>query len=186
MTLDLEAIKTLVASASGSPREHSLIHEGLNSLVGTRGLVTNVYESGEYAILTALHNSLARLVTRLRELEPLKISAAPVVAATFAASETQVVVLRYWACVGESLTKLDAPLDTIPREARVRFRDDLRRMAEAGYLHPFAHRGTQDWRRSDKTSTIVLVHWLALLPIAEWDEDPQRAFRELDRMLRLS
>lgn len=185
MSFDLEAIKAVVTSASRSPQELDLICSGIASLVGTPGGRGIEHASAEYVVHIGLYNTLARLEASLRELEPFKITPAPVVAASFAGRETQVVVLRYWACVGENLAKLDAPLDTIPRDARVRFRDDLRRMAEAGYMHPFAHRGTLYWRRSDTTSTIVLASWLALQLIADVDEDPQRVFREIDKMLRL-
>jgi hypothetical protein len=169
MSLDLAHIGAAVAAANGADDEFMAVIAGLTPLAtkSLRGNITFDHEDVQIAI--GGRGRFARVVERLTRLEPLKLGPAPVVAALFSTNEVDVLVLKYWAVPGEQRLALD-PAHQPSAEARRRLRDDLLKLANAGWMHEYAQRGTLYWRVGSKTGTVVLEDWTALEPIEDKDQ----------------
>jgi hypothetical protein len=169
VSLDVDRIGALVAAANGTEGEFDKIVEGLSQLAtpSTRSKV--IFDHDELQICLGMPGQFATLNERLTELESLKISPAPVVAAVFSTAEIDVLVLKYWACPGEQRCMFE-PKRELPETVRRRFRDDMVKVADAGYMHPWAMRGRLYWRISSTTETILLEEWGVLEPIKNKDD----------------
>ena len=173
MSLDVDRIGAVVASAKGAEDELSRIVEGLSQLAMESSISRVIFDHEELQIQIGMSGQFATLIQRLKELEPLKISPAPVVAAVFSTDESDILVLKYWACPGEDRLAFDSnPQPAEP--VRRRFRDDMVKLADAGYMHAWATRGKLYWRTSSKTGTITLEDWAVLQPSEDKDEVVRR------------
>jgi hypothetical protein len=169
MSLDIDQIGAVVAAAKRAGDEFMALVEGLSQLTMQSSRSEIVFNHEELQIQIGMRGRFARTIERLKQIEPLRLSVAPVVAAVFSADESDVLVLRYWAIPGEQRLAFDRehqPTDT----ARHRFRDDLTKLADAGWMHAYALRGTLYWRVTSKTGTMVLDDWQVLQPIEDEDE----------------
>ncbi len=91
------------------------------------------------------------------------------VVAVFSGNENDVLVLKYSAVVAEARQVVDATNRPGPA-AMQRFRDELLRLADAGWMHQWAVRGTYYWRVTDRTQTLVLDDWSVLRPLDEVED----------------
>ena len=164
MSLDLDRIGTVVSSAKNTGDEFAAIIDGLSQLAtqSSRNKVT--FDHEELQIRIGMRGQFAPMIERLKQLEPLKLSPVPVVAAVFSTDESDVLVLKFWACSGEQRLAFD-PKRPPAEPVRRRFRDDMVKLADAGYMHTYATRGTLYWRVGSATETIVLEDWQAIQPI---------------------
>jgi len=169
MSLDIDHIGAVVAAAKRAGDEFTALVEGLSQLTMQSSRSEILFNHEELQIQIGMRGRFARMIERLKQIEPLALSVAPVVAAVFSTDESDVLVLRYWAIPGEQRLPFDR--DHQPTDAaRHRFRDDLRKLADAGWMHAYALRGTLYWRVASKTETMVLEEWGVLTPIENKDE----------------
>lgn len=179
MTLDLERIGSVAREATGQRDELVYLADRFAELATPSSTSRLVFDHDELQIrISSRAND--PIVNQLRQIEPLEISAAPVVAATFSATNAHVVVLRYWACPGEQRVEPKNPA-VVAEPVRRRFRDDIARLASAGFMHEYAIRGASYWRQAARTDTYVLEDWTNLVPI----EDAEKVVQRLSAMLAL-
>ncbi len=124
----------------------------------------------EYAVRTAFGDDLAEEHALLVRIRALDIAAAPEPVALLPTAEGQVSIVRYWACAGEQLRRLDETKEALRPEAIERVRRDLRALTSAGYVHPYA-RGTYHWWISEQSGTLVLERWGVVRPGSEAERD---------------
>jgi hypothetical protein len=169
MSLEVDRIGAVVAAAKGASDELMAIVGGLSQLAtqSSRNLV--VFDHEELHIQIGMRGRFARMIDRLTQIEPLKLGVAPVVAAVFSTDESDVLVLTYRAIPGEQRLAFD-PAHQPADAARRRFREDLMKLADAGWMHEYALRGTLYWRVGSKTGTMVLDDWQVLEPIEDKDK----------------
>ena len=91
------------------------------------------------------------------------------------------VVLRYRACPDEQRVAIKSPIEATAEDVRRRFRDDIERLANAGFMHDYVIRGTSYWRQGAKSDTYVLEDWINLVPV----EDAAKMIKRLSMMLGL-
>ena len=180
MTVDLERIAAAVREAGGQADELTFVVERMAELATPSSDSNLVFDNDEIQIRVGL-GAMAPVVQKLRGIENLKISAAPVVAATYSATKTHVIALRYWACPGEQRVASSNPA-TAPEPARRRFRDDIARLAGAGFMHQYMMRGVSYWRQGAKTGTLLLDDWTNLVPV----EDAAQMVQRLSTALKLT
>jgi hypothetical protein len=169
MSLDVDRIGAVVDAAKSASDEFVALLNGLAQLAtqSTRNRV--VFDHEELRLQIISRGGFSRMIDRLKAIEPLKLGLAPVVAAVFSANEHDVLVLKYWAIPGEQRLAFDGAHR--PAEpARRRFRDELLKLADAGWMHEWATRGSEYWRVGSKTETMVLEEWTVLQPIEDKDE----------------
>jgi len=169
VSLDVDRIGAIVAAAKGASDELMAIVEGLSQLATQDARSKVVFDHEELQIQIGMRGRFVRMIERLKEIEPLKLGVAPVVAAVFSTDESDVLVLRYWSIPGEQRLAFD-PAHKPGDPARHRFRDDLLKLADAGFMHEYAMRGTLYWRVGSKSGTIILEEWSVLEPIENRDE----------------
>ena len=169
MSLDLDRIDAVVAAAKDAGDEFTALVDGLSQLATQSSRNAVIFDHEELQIRIGMRGQFGTMIERLKQLESLKISPAPVVAAVFPTDESDVLVLKYWACPGEQRLAFE-PNRQPAEPVRRRFRHDMLKLADAGYMHAWATRGTLYWRTSSKTETIVLENWLVLQPIENKDE----------------
>jgi hypothetical protein len=157
----------VVAAAKGARDELMAINDALSRLATPHLRDPLVFEHDELQIRIGSYAS--RALDYLKQIEPLNLALAPVVAAVFSTDERDVLVLRYWAIPGEQRLAFD-PAHKPGEPARRRFRDELLRLADAGWMHAWATRGTLYWRVGSKTETMVLDEWSVLQPIEDIDD----------------
>jgi hypothetical protein len=112
----------------------------------------------EYVVRTALGDDLGEEQALLARIRQLNIAAAPEPVALLPTVEGQVSIVRYWACPGEELRRLDETKVPLRPEAIERVRHDIRVLTDAGLFHPYA-RGTYHWWIADPSGTLVLERW---------------------------
>jgi hypothetical protein len=169
MSLNVDRIGAVVAAAKGASDELTAIAEGLSQIATQSSYSGVVFDHEELRIQIGMRGRFARMIERLRQIEPLKLGVAPVVAAVFSTDESDVLVLRYWAIPGEERLAFD-PAHKPGDAARRRFREDLMKLADAGWMHEYALRGTLYWQVGSRTGTMVLWEWQVLEPIENKDE----------------
>lgn len=169
MSLDVARIGAVVAAAKGASDELMALIEGLSQLATRSSRGTIVFDHEDLQIQIGMRGRFARMIERLKQIEPLKLGVAPVVAAVFSTGESDVLVLKYWAIPGEERLAFD-PARKPGDAARRRFREDLMKLADAGWMHEYALRGTLYWRVGSRTETMVLEEWRVLEPIENKDE----------------
>jgi hypothetical protein len=127
-------------------------------------------------------NRIAPYAEKLRKIEPLALSIAPVIVGVQGNPRDAAILVRFPAVSGEEL----APPPALPQldpEAAGAIRRDLHALWDAGLDHGAALRGPSTWRRGQRTGRWVLEGWEALVPL-----DPAaRAAREerLEEVLAL-
>jgi hypothetical protein len=180
MTFDLERIRHVVENATGQPDELVFLRDRFAELA-TPSTSRLVFDHDDLQIRVGLRR-VDPVVDSLRQIEALEISAAPVVAGSFPATKAHVIVLRYWACPDEQRVDIKNPIDAIAEDVRRRFRDDIVRLADAGFMHEYVIRGTSYWRQGAKSNTLVLEDWTNLVPV----EDGAKMIQRLSLMLGLT
>lgn len=166
MTSAIERIERVVAAAKGADDELTAIVEGLRSFATEDSSSKVIFDHNELQIQIGMRGQFVPMVNRLRLIEPLKISPAPTVAGIFSTEECDVLVSRYWACPGDVRVPLGS-MPLLPESTRRRFRDDMIKLAEAGYMHAYATRGTSYWRVGRESNVLVLEDWLVLQAIED-------------------
>jgi hypothetical protein len=178
MTVDLERIRRVVENVAGQPDELVFLRDRFAELTTPSPTSRLVFDHDDLQIRVGL--GVDAVIDNLRQIEALDISAAPVVAGTFSAASAYVTVLRYRACPGEKRVSAKDP-STVNENVRRRFRDDIVRLAGAGFMHDYVVRGTSYWRQGTKSDTYVLDDWTNLVPV----EDGVKMARRLSAMLHL-
>lgn len=119
-------------------------------------------------------------IDALARVRSLDIAAAPEVALLLPTAEGYVLVLRYWACPGETLVNVDASAVQFSKPASERFRADLVRLLDRGEQHGYL-RGFMYWWVAQPSGTILLDSWATLHPCDE--KDRAAYLRTIDWML---
>lgn len=166
MSLDVHRIESVVNAARGSTDELMAIIGGLTPLATQSQRSHVIFDHEELQIRIGMRGQFAQMVERLKEIESLRLSPAPIVAGVFSTDEQDVLVVKYWACPGEQRLPFDSAPDPGDNAMR-RFRDDLLKLADAGWMHAYATRGTLNWRVSSKTHLVVLEDWFVMKPIED-------------------
>jgi hypothetical protein len=166
MSLDVDRIASVVEGARGTTDELMAIIEGLTPLATQSPSSHAIFDHDDVQIRIGMRGQFTQMVERLRSIEAMRLSPAPIVAGEFSADESVVLVVKYWACPGEQRLPFDSAPD--PGDAAMRrFRDDLLKLADAGWMHPYATRGTLSWRVSSTTGMVVLDNWFVMKPIED-------------------
>jgi hypothetical protein len=160
----LTQIEAIVAAARGKPDELALIRAGIEALPGTIA-GDGTHWNHEVAIAAAMGRRFDQELEALEKLRELELSVAPQVVGTWTTDRSQVIIRRYAACKGERLIKVSQEPVKLTPAARARVREDLTRLADAGFMHPWASRGATYWRVGEQTGTIVLEAWAVLQPL---------------------
>lgn len=166
MSLDVDRIGAVVVAAKNASDEFAALVEGLEQLATASARNGVIFDHDELQLQIVAHGGFARMIDRLKAIEPLRLRLAPVVAAVFSGNENDVIVLRYWAIPGEQRIAFDQ-VPAPAASAKERFRDELLKLADAGWMHEYAMRGTLYWRVSSKTETMVIEGWNVLSPIED-------------------
>lgn len=156
----IERARLAVPSTEQTP----MVAAGLRKLPGVDVIDLIRVRDHEYDIRLSMLESLENEVAILQRLAPLQLAAVPDVVALLPISETQfdgALILRYAACPGERLVRGDATEDPFRPEAAARFREEMRKLVAAGYVHPYAE-DTYHWLVSSETGTIALEAWGAV------------------------
>jgi hypothetical protein len=168
MSLDVDRIGAVVASAKGTSDELMAIVAGLIPLATQSSYSKVEFDNEDLHIQIGMRGQFARMVDRLNQIESLKLGIAPIVAAVFSTDDSDVLVLKYWAIPGEQRLAIDRAHQ--PDEAaRHRYRDEMLKLAHAGWMHEYGLRGSQTSRIGSRTGTIVLEDWDTLEPIEDKD-----------------
>ena len=121
------------------------------------------------------------LVDTLTRMRPWDIAAAPEPVALIPTTEGHVFVGRYWACPGEQLLPVAGTSVRLAPAACLRFRNEMRLLADRDLLHPFAGRGYEAWRVGERSGTLVLTHWAAFRHLLETEKEEM--LERLDELL---
>jgi hypothetical protein len=153
-----------------SARTKDEIRERIQSLPGAVAAADGPIWIEEASIAIASAPRLDHEYRNLSTIASLKLSIAPV-AELLTASAAQILVSRYVACAGERVLRVkDHPSFRANEARRQRFLSDLERLADAGYMHQAAGRGTTHWLFGEHTHAIVLDGWAALGPLRERED----------------
>ncbi len=165
-TETLRQVEAIVAAAKGRPDELALIRAGIAAMPGNDA-GDGTHWDHEVAIGVAMGRRFDQEIEALGRIRELELSVAPRVAGTFTTDRSQVIVRRYWACSRERLLAVSQEPVKLSATACARFRGDLMRLADAGFMHAGASRGATYWLVGEQTGTLVLEAWAALHPLRE-------------------
>ena len=118
MSLDVDTIGCVVDAARGSSDELMAIIEGLTPIATQSQRSHAIFDHEDLQIRIGLRGQFAKMIDGLRSIEQLRLSPAPIVAALFSTDESDVLVVKYWACPGEQRLPFDAAPD--PGDAAMR------------------------------------------------------------------
>lgn len=156
----IERAKLSVPSTEQTP----MVAAELRKLPGVDVIDLIRVRDHEYDIRLSRLESLEDEVAALQRLAPLQLAAVPELVALIPISETQfdgALIVRYAKCPGERLVRADSTEDAFQPSAAARFRDEMKKLVAAGYVHPYAE-DTYHWLVSSETGTIVLEAWGAI------------------------
>lgn len=156
----IERAKLSVPSTEQTP----MVAAELRKLPGVDVIDLIRVRDHEYDIRLSRLESLEDEVAALQRLAPLQLAAVPELVALIPISETQfdgALIVRYAKCPGERLVRADSTEDAFQPSAAARFRDEMKKLIAAGYVHPYAE-DTYHWLVSSETGTIVLEAWGAI------------------------
>ena len=160
---EVTAIVKQFANASGTDgRERDRVRQALAALpqIDMTDRLTPRYQ--EYEIRPGFNMHLEREAQMLKWLRGLNLSIAPECVALLPLAEAQgVLIRRYWACPGETLSHLKMTDVPLRPEAKERAMADLETLAKHGCIHSQS-RDLSRWLVSSQTGTLVLDNWLAM------------------------
>ena len=174
----LSQVEAIVDGARGKPDELALIRAGIAAMPG-HDAGDGTHWDHEVAIGVGMGRRFDHELEALGRIRELELSVAPHVAGMFTTDRSQVIVRRYWACKGERLLKANEEPVKLSAPASGKFREDLVRLADAGFMHAAAFRGMTYWLVGERTGTIVLDGWAALQPL----RDREAMFEAIDASL---
>ncbi|KAB2911353.1 MAG: hypothetical protein F9K40_00940 [Kofleriaceae bacterium] len=123
-----------------------------------------VFREYEYEIKVGSANTFDGEIAALEQVKPLDLVAAPELVELLPinpARKEAVLVTRYKALEGEWLETADQTRAPFHPEACEQLREDMTKLAEAGFVHPYV-RSISHWIVSSESSTLFLDGWHAL------------------------
>lgn len=171
--LDLVREVTAVVERLGHPphdQDLTPMEDALAALPGVKSRTPLDLRYREYAVRTARGDRVSEEHALLARLRALDIAMAPEPIALLPTADGHVSIVRYWACPGEELRRLDETKAALRPEAIERVRRDIRVLTGAGYFHPYA-RGTYHWWIAERSGTLVLERWFVARPGSEEQRD---------------
>jgi len=149
------------STAASDNRLHEILAL-LRELPEIEAVETLAFRYKEFEIRVGLLSGLKSHLDALRLAAPLCLSAAPSLVEYIPIDEREgVLIVRYAACPGERLTRVETTTEPFREVASRRFRADMQTLIEHGLVHPFV-RGPHHWLISSETGTLVLDSWYAL------------------------
>ncbi len=136
--------------------------DALTAVPGIRSHHRPVFHYNEYELWAGPLRDIDYLERCLTRVRPLALRVAPEwVTVIPVGADKGVLLLRYPACAGEQLLRVDELEGAFDEQAARRFRHELQTLADHGLVHTYT-RGGAHWMVGSETGTIVLDSWHAL------------------------
>jgi hypothetical protein len=177
-----EIVANVVATSARPRSKHFLdVIAALEALPGADKAEPLTVNIGEYQVRVALIQHLRQEAEALAKIRDLSLQIAPEVVSLLPIGDFEgVLVKRYRLRPGERLVPLAETTGPLPESAVERFRQDLHKLVEHGFIHPSTAEGGH-WYMGSESGTLLLERWASLDP---YDEDQaEEMFRDVEDVI---